>query len=51
MFHSVIFLSIKTTSAEKNYLSYELEVLSIVKTLGRLRIYLLSIPFVIFTDS
>jgi Reverse transcriptase (RNA-dependent DNA polymerase). len=49
-FHPVFYASGKTTPAEEKYISYELEVLAIVKALNKFRIYLLGIPFIIVTD-
>lgn len=48
--HPVMFLSRKTTQAEMNYTSYELEVLAIVYALKKLRVYLLGLTFKIVTD-
>jgi hypothetical protein len=48
--HPVYYASGKTTSTEQKYISYELEVLAIVKALKKFRIYLLQIPFKIVTD-
>lgn len=48
--HPIFYFSSKTTDAESRYSSYELEVLAIVKALKKLRVYLLGINFVIFTD-
>jgi len=50
MFHPIYYASGKTTSAEENYTSYELEVLAIIKSLKKFRVYLLGIPFKIITD-
>lgn len=49
-YHPVFYLSFKSNAAEKNYTSYELEVLAIVRCLKKLRIYLLGLNFTIFTD-
>ncbi|XP_037931255.1 uncharacterized protein LOC119666053 [Teleopsis dalmanni] len=49
-YHPVFYLSYKTKAAEKNYCSYDLEVLAIVIALKKLRIYLLGMSFEIFTD-
>jgi hypothetical protein len=49
-YHPVYYSSGKTTPAEAKYTSYELEVLAIVKALGKFRVYLLGIPFKIITD-
>ncbi|CAK9834317.1 Transposon Tf2-9 polyprotein [Anthophora retusa] len=48
--HPVYFASGKTTPAEERYSSYELEVLAIIKSLKKFRVYLLGIPFRIVTD-
>ena len=49
-FHPVYYASGKTTPAEERYPSYELEVLAIVKSLRKFRVYLLGISFKIVTD-
>lgn len=49
-YHPVQYMSRKTTSAEENYHSYELEVLAIIEALKKWRIYLLGIKFKIITD-
>jgi len=49
-FHPVYYASWKTTEAESKYCSYELEVLAIIKSLQKFRVYLLGIPFKIITD-
>lgn len=48
--HLVYYASGKTTSAEEKYTSYELEVLAIIKSLKKFRVYLLGIAFKIVTD-
>ncbi|XP_017888656.1 uncharacterized protein LOC108630103 [Ceratina calcarata] len=50
IFHPVYYASGKTTPAEEKYPSYELEVLAIIKSLRKFRVYLLGIPFTIVTD-
>ncbi|CAK9802814.1 Transposon Tf2-6 polyprotein [Anthophora quadrimaculata] len=50
MLHPVYFASGKTTPTEERYSSYELEVLAIVKSLKKFRVYLLGTPFKIITD-
>ena len=50
VFHPVYYSSGKTSPAEEKYISYELEVLAIVKALKKFRVYLLGIPFKIVTD-
>lgn len=49
-FHPVMYLSKKTTAAEMNYTSYELEVKAVVYALKKLRIYLWGLKFKIITD-
>lgn len=49
-FHPVYYASGKTTPAEEKYTSYEVEVLAIIKSLKKFRVYLLGIPFKIVTD-
>lgn len=46
----VYYASDRTTSAEEKYSSYELEVLAIIKSLKKFRVYLIGIPFKIVTD-
>lgn len=48
--HPVYYFSQKTTEHEKNYISFELEVLAVVKALQKFRVYLLNKPFTIVTD-
>lgn len=48
--HPVYYASGKTTPTEQKYISYELEVLAIVKALKKFRVYLLHTPFKIVTD-
>lgn len=48
--HPISFFSRKTSSDEEKYHSYELEVLAIVCSLDRFRIYLIGVEFVIKTD-
>lgn len=48
--YPVFFLSKKTSPAESNYSSYELEVLAVIYSLKKLRVYLLGLKFVIVTD-
>lgn len=50
LLHPVYFMSKKTTPAERNYSSYELEVLAIVEALKKFRVYLLGTPFKVVTD-
>lgn len=49
-FHPIYYASSKTIPAEKKYTSYELEVLAIIKSLKKFRVYLLDIRFKIITD-
>jgi len=49
-FHPVYYASGKTSTAERRYTSYELEVLAITKALVKFRVYLLGINFKIVTD-
>jgi len=49
-FHPVYYASGKTSTAERRYTSYELEVLAIIKALVKFRVYLLGINFKIITD-
>jgi len=44
------YVSGRTTPAKERYTSYELEVLTIIKSLKKLRVYLLGISFKIVTD-
>lgn len=46
----IAFFSKQTTGPEKNYHSFELELLAIVKTLEKFRFYLMGIEFTIYTD-
>lgn len=46
----VYYVSGRTTPAEEKYSSYELEVLAIIKSLKKFRVYLIGIPFKIVTD-
>lgn len=48
--HPIYYTSRKTNNAERNYKSYELEVLAIIGALKKFRIYLLGIKFKIVTD-
>lgn len=43
-------MSRKTNPTERNYESYELEVLAIIEVLKKFRVYLLSVQFKIVTD-
>lgn len=46
----VCYMSKKTTKAQQKFHSYELEVLAIVKTLKKFRVYMLGLHFKIVTD-
>ncbi|XP_011688730.1 PREDICTED: uncharacterized protein K02A2.6-like [Wasmannia auropunctata] len=48
--HPIHYFSRKTSNAERNYPSYELEALAIVTALKKFRVYLLGIDFKIVTD-
>jgi len=48
--HPVYYASGRTTPAEEKYTSYELEVLAIIKSLKKFRVYLIGISFKIVTD-
>ncbi|GFV21583.1 transposon Tf2-9 polyprotein [Trichonephila clavipes] len=48
--HPVYYMSKKTNTAEEKYDSYELEVLAIINTLKKFRVYLLGQHFKIVTD-
>ena len=48
--HPVHYFSRKTTPAQRKYSSYELEVLAIVESLKKFRVYLLGTKFKIVTD-
>ena len=48
--HPVYYASWKTSPVEERYTSYELEILAVVKALGKFRVYLLGINFKIVTD-
>lgn len=48
--HPVYYYSKKTNPAERNYTSYELEVLAVISALRKFRVYLLGNQFKIVTD-
>lgn len=48
--HAVSYYSRKTTDDEKKLHSFELETLAVVASLNRFRVYLIGIPFKIYTD-
>lgn len=49
-FHPVAYMSQQTSSAERNYSAYHLEVLAVVRAVEKFRVYLLGIKFKIITD-
>jgi len=49
--HPVYYCSGKTTFAKEKYMSYEPEILAIIKTLKKFRVYLLGIVFKIISNS
>ncbi|KAL0895777.1 hypothetical protein ABMA27_011827 [Loxostege sticticalis] len=49
-FHPVSYFSRKTSLDERKLHSYELETLAVVASLNRFRVYLLGIPFTIYSD-
>ena len=49
-FHPVYYMSRKTTATQKNYHSYELEALAVVRAVEKFRIYLQGLQFKILTD-
>lgn len=48
--HPIYYMSKKTTSIERNYHSYYLEILAIAEAVKKFRVYLLGIRFKIITD-
>jgi len=44
-------MSRETTDAQRKYSSYELEVLAVIEAITKFRVYLLGIPFKIFTEG
>lgn len=48
--HPVCYMSRKTTDAEKNYSSYELEALAVIHAVKKFRVYLLGTQFLLVTD-
>lgn len=48
--HPTYFYSKKTTTHERNYTSFEQEVLAIINSLKKLRVYVINRPFHIITD-
>lgn len=49
-FHPVYYWSRKTLNTNRNYHSYELEILTIVRALQKFKVYLLGLSFTIVTD-
>ncbi|GFX71343.1 retrovirus-related Pol polyprotein from transposon 297 [Trichonephila clavipes] len=49
-FHPIYYMSRKTSETERKYTSYELEVLAIIETLKKCKVYILGMPFKIITD-
>lgn len=49
-FHPVYYFNKKTSEHEKNYHSFELEVLAVIKAVQKFRVYLLGIKFKLVTD-
>lgn len=45
-----VYYASRTTPVEEKYSSYELEVLTIIKSLKKFRVYLIGIPFKMVTD-
>lgn len=50
LLHPIHYASGKTNPCEEKYHSYELEVLAVVKSLKKFRVYLIGIPFKVITD-
>lgn len=50
MFHSVFYLSKRTTETESRYHSFELETLAIIYALRKFRVYLYGLKFKIVID-
>ncbi|GFU29237.1 hypothetical protein TNCV_4467891 [Trichonephila clavipes] len=48
--HPIYYMSGKTSETERNYTSYELEVLAIIDALKKFKVYILGMPFKIITD-
>lgn len=48
--HPIYFLSFRTTPAQEKWHSYVLETYAVVKALERLRVYVLGIPVLVYTD-
>ncbi|CAG9785319.1 unnamed protein product [Diatraea saccharalis] len=50
VFQPVSYFSRKTNADERKFHSYDLETLAVIASLNRFRVYLIGIPFKIFTD-
>lgn len=50
IFQPVSYFSRKTNAEEQKFHSYDLETLAVIASLNRFRVYLIGIPFKIFTD-
>lgn len=50
LLHPVYFMSKRTTELERKYTSYELEVLAVIETLKKFRVYLIGLKFKLVTD-
>ncbi|GFV87105.1 transposon Tf2-6 polyprotein [Trichonephila clavipes] len=48
--HPIYYMSRKMSETERKYTSYELEVLAIIETLKKFKVYILGMPFKIITD-
>ncbi|GFX54439.1 transposon Tf2-6 polyprotein [Trichonephila clavipes] len=48
--HPIYYMSRKTSETERKYTSYELEVLAIIETLKKFKVYILGMPFKTITD-
>lgn len=48
--HPVFYYNRRTTAAERNYHSYELETLAVVETIKKFKVYLLDKEFAVVTD-
>lgn len=50
LFHPVMFMSKKTNQHERNYSSFELEVLAVIEAIKKFRVYLMGLDFKIVSD-
>ncbi|GFY16456.1 retrovirus-related Pol polyprotein from transposon 297 [Trichonephila clavipes] len=48
--HPIYYMSRKTSEMERKYTSYEIEVLAIIESLKKFKVYILGMPFKIITD-